>query len=522
MSNNTNNSNKDHTTFILYIVVCTTSLLALIAIYFYYTNSIKKSIDDSIGKFETNSQIQLSNYYELLKETITNESSSNKEFIKDTLEEAFKPNIDLLRETLRDTKEFGINTVTFWLAFLSLSMIIFTILGIYSNNKSIEFNKENIKSMEEKLVSIEEASKKITIDMYVSKARKEEIDEEYDKAIDSYSEILKLDEDNLDILNSRALLYSKKYENEKYDEYFNKSVEDYDKIIKNDDHNNKALLGRAWLYTKKYEYSLGKNDEAYEYFNKAIKDYGNISNEKDKLDSIAWLYYIKYEHTTSDDDYNKSINYYNYLFNSTSSNIINTDTYNNILNNILNLYRLKYIENYTLLKDIFSIDKILENSINHKKTNIDTKSIIDSCEKIMKRSNNNSDINKNALYIMYSMCLVKYNDENDENYLDKAIQYAENDIQIDNINLDTLKNISALYCYKYKCAKGMNLFYLEKAESYLSKLVNFSKDKEMIKNNSKYLSCIYKEYYKNGGKNINKIFDISENECKNLADKYNK
>ena len=63
-------------------------------------------MDYSIGKFETNSQIQLSNYYEFLKETITNESFENKEFIKNTLEEAFKPNVDLLRETLKDSKDF--------------------------------------------------------------------------------------------------------------------------------------------------------------------------------------------------------------------------------------------------------------------------------------------------------------------------------------------------------------------------------------------------------------------------------
>ena len=99
-------------------------------------------MDYSIGKFETNSQIQLSNYYEFLKATVTNESFENKEFIKNILEEAFKPNIDLLRETLKDSKDFSINTVTFWLAFLSLIMIIFTILGIYANNKIIESNQK--------------------------------------------------------------------------------------------------------------------------------------------------------------------------------------------------------------------------------------------------------------------------------------------------------------------------------------------------------------------------------------------
>ncbi|WP_241033587.1 hypothetical protein [Brachyspira hampsonii] len=68
MSDNTNNlNNKNNTIFILYIVVCSIFLIALIIIYFLFSYSIKKSMDYSIGKFETNSQIQLSNYYEFLK-----------------------------------------------------------------------------------------------------------------------------------------------------------------------------------------------------------------------------------------------------------------------------------------------------------------------------------------------------------------------------------------------------------------------------------------------------------------------
>ena len=145
MSDNTNNlNNRNNTTFILYIVVCSIFLIALIVIYLLFSYSIKKSTNDSLRKFETNSQIQLSNYYEFLKETVTNESFENKEFIKNTLEEAFKPNIDLLRETLKDSKDFSINTVTFWLAFLSLIMIIFTILGIYANNKIMESNQKQL------------------------------------------------------------------------------------------------------------------------------------------------------------------------------------------------------------------------------------------------------------------------------------------------------------------------------------------------------------------------------------------
>ena len=60
---------------------------------------------------------------------MSNESFTIEKIVEDTFDEKLESNMELLRETLRDNKEFGINTVSFWLAFLSLSMIIFTILS---------------------------------------------------------------------------------------------------------------------------------------------------------------------------------------------------------------------------------------------------------------------------------------------------------------------------------------------------------------------------------------------------------
>ncbi|WP_256097261.1 hypothetical protein [Brachyspira hampsonii] len=262
MSDNTNNfNNKDNTTFILYIVVCSIFLIALILIYLLFSSSIKKSMDYSIGKFETNSKIQLSNYYEFLKETVTNESFESKEFIRSTLEEAFKPNIDLLRETLKDSKDFSINTVTFWLAFLSLIMIIFTILGIYANNKIMESNQKqseliiketelksnktleelNKKAQEIELTlnKIEEQTKqsKINADRakvseLFARALNEQMNKNYDEAIKLYTEIIdKYNTKDTNSLNNRAILYSDKYKESKEEKYFYKSLRDYSKVI---------------------------------------------------------------------------------------------------------------------------------------------------------------------------------------------------------------------------------------------------------------------------------------------------
>lgn len=96
-NNNTNNDKsnskeknecplKIHFSFMLYSIICIIFLLVLICKYSKYTNESKTLIENSIKQFELNSQTQLSNYYEFLKETVTNESFESKEFIKNTLE----------------------------------------------------------------------------------------------------------------------------------------------------------------------------------------------------------------------------------------------------------------------------------------------------------------------------------------------------------------------------------------------------------------------------------------------------
>ncbi|MBW5393320.1 hypothetical protein E6A49_11425, partial [Brachyspira pilosicoli] len=252
---------KRHFSFMLYSIICIIFLLILICKYSKYTNESKTLIENSIKQFELNSQTQLSNYYEFLKETVTNESFESKEFIKNTLEEAFKPNIDLLRETLKDSKDFSINTVTFWLAFLSLIMIIFTILGIYANNKIMESNQkqseliiektefesnQTLKELNEKAKEIEETLKKIEqqtkqseknanrakVSELFNRAWTEDNKNNKEKAIKLYTEIIdKYNPNDIDSLNNRGIFYSDKYRETKKEEYFNKALDDYNKVL---------------------------------------------------------------------------------------------------------------------------------------------------------------------------------------------------------------------------------------------------------------------------------------------------
>lgn len=335
----------------LYSIICIIFLLILICKYSKYTNESKALIENSIKQFELNSQTQLSNYYEFLKETVTNESFESKEFIKNTLEEAFKPNIDLLRETLKDSKDFSINTVTFWLAFFSLIMIIFTILGIYANNKIMESNQrqseliiektefesnKTLKELNEKAKGIEKTLKKIEeqtkqseknadmakVSELLTRALNEQMNQNYDEAIKLYTEALKINSENKMALNNRGNLYTDKYEECKEEEYYNKALKDFNKALNIDNNNINALNNRGTLYTDKY-----KESKEEKYFNKALNDYDKVlsinNNNINALNNRSILYSNKYTKTKGEEEYyNKALLDYNKMLN------INKNYYN--------------------------------------------------------------------------------------------------------------------------------------------------------------------------------------------------
>ncbi|WP_288695151.1 hypothetical protein [uncultured Brachyspira sp.] len=327
---------KRHFSFMLYSIICIIFLLILICKYSKYTNESKTLIENSIKQFELNSQTQLSNYYEFLKETVTNESFESKEFIKNTLEEAFKPNIDLLRETLKDSKDFSINTVTFWLAFLSLIMIIFTILGIYANNKIMESNQrqseliiektefesnQTLKELNEKAKGIEETLKKIEeqtkqseknadmakVSELLTRALNEQMNQNYDEAIKFYTEALKINSENKMALNNRGNLYTDKYEECKEEEYFNKALEDYNKVLDINKNYYGLNINISFLYLIHYQIKKNKESliQAEKYLNEGLK----ISpNNLELINNYGIFLYLKNDLNNSEKYLKKAIN----------------------------------------------------------------------------------------------------------------------------------------------------------------------------------------------------------------------
>ena len=112
-----------------------------------------------------------------------------------------------------------------------------------------------------------------------------------EKAINLYTKILDIDNENVHILKNRALVQSKKYQETSDNKYFDSALKDYNKIINintlQEEDNTDALKDRAILYTKKYHYT---SDE--EYFNLALNDYNKVIENNNNIDDLSTL--LKY------------------------------------------------------------------------------------------------------------------------------------------------------------------------------------------------------------------------------------
>ena len=145
-----------------------------------------------------------------------------------------------------------------------------------------------------------------------------------EKAINLYTKILNMDNDNTDILKNRALVQSKKYQETSDNQYFDSALKDYNRIIDintlKEEDNTEILKDRAVLYTKKYHYT---SDE--EYFDLALNDYNKVveSNSFDDLSTLliySDLYNEKYKNTQDKKYFNMSLENYNKALNINENN----------------------------------------------------------------------------------------------------------------------------------------------------------------------------------------------------------
>ena len=231
-------------------------------------------------------------------------------------------NYGLLKDSINNSIKISMDNITFWFGFLSIIMVVFSILGIFMNNEYLERSKSIFQDIEKEstkrikalnyfylgLYDYNGGNYKKAIFYYTQAINLDNSNfeaysnrgfayynlNEYDKAISDYNEALKINPDDFLTYNNRGMVYSRKGEH-------NKAIEDYNKAIEiNSDfaltYNNIGL-----------EFYLKKDfDKALKYVKKAI----NIDNYfSEAYNTMAMIYNEKEEYDEALINYNKALEF---------------------------------------------------------------------------------------------------------------------------------------------------------------------------------------------------------------------
>ena len=144
-------------------------------------------------------------------------------------------------------------------------------LSLFGNNDNIQNNKGILYSIKYEIKKMED---------------------DYEKALMMFNDILSSNYLDSELLNNRATLYSVKYKIKGDDNLFQKALKDYNDLIEMDFNNIYALNNRSALFFNKYKYSGDKK-----YFDKSIEDCNTafkINFSESLYDNTGTLYIYKF------------------------------------------------------------------------------------------------------------------------------------------------------------------------------------------------------------------------------------
>ena len=251
------------------------------------------------NSFQTNNEIRFNN---------------NIENLKLSFEVGFK----MLESSMNEIMKNSNDILQFWFAFLSVIMIVFTIIGFFLNNNILEnakkqlemvekearTSRENIEKETKKL--IEENNKNIQEYNLFNLGIQSINSKDYKLAIYYFNEVIKLNVNNVEAHYNKGLAKHYLADNEKgnkeeYNKFINEAIEDYNKAIELNPNYSIAFYNRG----------LAKYDlKDYE---KAIKDYDEAIRLNSNY-SIAFYnrglakYYLSNTKKESREEYNKIVN----------------------------------------------------------------------------------------------------------------------------------------------------------------------------------------------------------------------
>ena len=283
-----------------FIILFILSAISFSLIYFGHSKKIANRFDNALKNYEdtmkniitniviineTNKYISTNSFQQNIDNTINNKIVINNNSQNNTVEYlkmSFEVSFDILKNSITVIMKDSNDILQFWFAFLSVIMIVFTIIGFFLNNNILEnakkqlemvekearTSRENIEKETNKL--IEENNKNINITNLFNMSNQADDNRNYNLSINYLTEIIKIYEDD--------------FNNKKYDE----KSDNYDKAEKNcavaynNRGNAKSDLAKA----------KGKNNEEYDkLLNDAVEDYNKAIKLYSKNSIAFYTYY---------------------------------------------------------------------------------------------------------------------------------------------------------------------------------------------------------------------------------------
>lgn len=386
------------------------------------------------------------------------EYSENNKFNIDTkeFEMLLNSNYELLKDSINNSIKISMDNITFWFGFLSIIMVVFSILGIFMNNEYLERSKSIFQDIEK------EGTKRMKVlnDFYLGLYNSNVGD--YENAIFYYTQAINLDNNNFEAYSNRGFAY---YNLNEYD----KAISDYNEALKIKPDDFLTYNNRGMVYSRK-----GEHDKAIEDYNKAIEinpDFALTYN------NISLAFYLK-------KDFDKALEY-----------VKKSISINNCFSEAYSTMAMIYDEKKEYDKAMLNYNKALEfgkKNLDGIYTNIATL--------YMKQEN----INEALEYLNKAIEINPYNVEANVNlgeiYIrsdyDKALEYYEKaERNLNNINIKSNTHqiyygIGYISYHKKLYLKALNNLIKahelgnEKALSIIEK-IDMPKAKEYIKNHKK-------------------------------------
>ena len=270
-----------------FIILFLISIIIFAIVYFLHSKNIENRFNRTLQNYEKSINL-------IFENAITNSGSNENTYsAKEDLKLSFEVGFKMLESSINEIMKNSNDILQFWFAFLSVIMIVFTLIGFFLNNNILENAKKQLEMVEneaknsiDKIKSeaknetdklIQESSRKIQENNLFNLGIQSLNSKDYKLAIYYFTEVIKLNPKNYQAYYNKGLAKyyladNKKENKEEYNKLINEAIEDYNKAIELNPNLSEAYNNRGIVKSK-----LGNYKEAIEDYNKAIKLSQNYS-----------------------------------------------------------------------------------------------------------------------------------------------------------------------------------------------------------------------------------------------------